>query len=132
MYHDVSLLECLSKSFLPLRAGRSRGRTSIHESMQKAKGYKKELPGLALCYETVPFLYTKYPLNFSYESLPERTIRSFRTESFDYFFFLLFLVTIITRCSSTTQKTTAEIAQLSFLYPFRTMNYLKYSLQFQV
>lgn len=41
MYHDVSLLECLSKSFLPLKAGRSHGRTSIHELMQKAKENKK-------------------------------------------------------------------------------------------
>lgn len=41
MYRDVSLLECLSKSFLPLDAGRSHGRTSIHEPKQKAEGYKK-------------------------------------------------------------------------------------------
>lgn len=59
MYHDVSLLECLSKSFLPLKAGKSHGRTSIHELMQKAKENKKELPGLAHCYKTVPFLYTR-------------------------------------------------------------------------
>lgn len=43
MYHDVSLLECLSKSFLPQNIGRNHGRTSIHEPKQKAEGYEKRI-----------------------------------------------------------------------------------------
>lgn len=68
-YHEVSLLECLSKSFLPLNTGKSHGRTSIHKPKQKAKGFKKELLALAQCYKNSPLFihkittrYTRYLL----------------------------------------------------------------------
>jgi len=61
MYNDVSLLECLSKSFILPNSGKNHGRT--HKPKQKAEGYKKK--NCQLCHtvtKIVLFLYTKYLL----------------------------------------------------------------------
>lgn len=91
MYHDVSLLECLSKSFLPLNTGKNHGRTSIHKPKQKAKGYRKELLALAQCYKNsllfihkITTRYARYLLEliFCVPSKKKRKNRNCRTVFF--------------------------------------------------
>lgn len=97
MYNDVSLLECLNKSFILLNSGKNHGRTSSHKPKRKAEGYKKVLPALPHCYKNSSlFIHKVPPWTPSYPQ--KRKIRSHRTVPMCI---VLFLMNVISQfCNS--------------------------------
>lgn len=111
MYNDVSLLECLSKSFILPNSGKNHGRTSTHKPKQKAEGYKKK--NCQLCHtvrKIVLFLYTKYLLELIF-FIPskKKNQKSWNCPMY----IVLFLVNVIRQfCNSDSSR------DMVFLKPF--------------
>lgn len=118
MYHDVSLLECLSKNFLPLNTGRMEELPSMSQS-KRLKDIKNNCQPWHTIMKQSPFYTQDTSLSSSSANPSKRSIRSFRTESFDHYFFS------VVPCDHDNKmillqlrKTPAEIIKLPFFISF--------------